>query len=153
VLLELFRWTASDPTLAAVNGDDLLPDIAIGRLSGANEDEIRVMVEKILNYESDGGRLARALVLVTDNPDAAGDFVADAEAIASGALTGREVQKLYLSERGSSIRGAIIAVFGEGASLVSYIGHGGIFICGPTRTSSTPRMWALSATSRSSLCS
>lgn len=45
-----YLWTASDPGYAAVNGDDLLPDFAIGRLPAATVDELRVMVEKILAY-------------------------------------------------------------------------------------------------------
>ena len=36
-----FSKTASDPTYAAVNGDDLLPDVAIGRLPAASVDEVR----------------------------------------------------------------------------------------------------------------
>jgi hypothetical protein len=43
-----YLWNASDPSYAAVNGDDLVPDIAIGRLPGADESELRVIVEKIL---------------------------------------------------------------------------------------------------------
>jgi hypothetical protein len=124
-----YLWTASDPTLAAVNGDDLLPDVAIGRLPAANEEELRVMVEKILAYETGEANLSGLLVLVADNPDTAGDFVANAEAIASGVLSGREVRKLYLNELGSAaMRSEIIDAFEEGVSLMSYIGHGGIHL-------------------------
>jgi hypothetical protein len=124
-----YLWTASDPTLAAVNGEDPLPDVSIGRLPAANEQELRVMVEKILAYESATANLSGPLVVVADNPDVAGDFVANAEEIASGVLAGRPVQKLYLSERGSSaMRSEIVGAFNQGASLMSYIGHGGIYL-------------------------
>jgi len=46
-----YLWTASDPAFAAVNGDDILPDLAIGRLPAANPEEARAMVEKILVHE------------------------------------------------------------------------------------------------------
>jgi streptogramin lyase len=43
-----FLWTVSDPTYAAVNGEDLLPDLAIGRLPASSVDEVRALVEKRL---------------------------------------------------------------------------------------------------------
>jgi hypothetical protein len=125
-----YIWTASDPTLATVNGDDLLPDFAIGRLPAASEEELRALVEKILAYESEGpGTATSKVVLVADNPDEAGDFVADAEEIARGVLAGRAVEKLYLTELGpAGMRSRITAAFDAGASLMSYIGHGGIHL-------------------------
>ncbi len=124
-----YLWTASDPTLAAVNGDDFLPDVAIGRLPAANEEELRVMVEKILAYESGEAGLSNTLVLVTDNPDRAGDFVGNAEEISRSVLSGRDVSKLYLNELGAgAMRARILEAFDEGASSISYIGHGGIHL-------------------------
>jgi len=124
-----YLWTASDPTLAAVNGDDILTDLAIGRLPAASREELRVMIEKIVAYESGEASLSRALVLVADNRDAGGDFPADAEEIAGGVLAGRNVLKLYLSELGTSrLRTALLEALDRGASLVSYAGHGGIHL-------------------------
>jgi hypothetical protein len=37
----------------------------------------------------------------------------------------REIEKIYLSRLGASTRGAITGAFDEGASLMSYVGHGG----------------------------
>ena len=34
-----YMWTASDPAYAAVNGEDLLPDIALGRLAASSVGE------------------------------------------------------------------------------------------------------------------
>ncbi len=123
-----YLWTASDPTLAAVNGDDLLPDLAIGRLPASDASELRGMVSKILAYEEGDAGLGRLLVLAADNPDRAGDFPGDADQIASGALVGRSVRRLYLHELGSSMTGEILRAFDEGASLMSYVGHGGIHL-------------------------
>src|SRR3990172_2041212 len=92
-----YLWTASDPAYASVNGDDSLPDIAIGRLPAANLDEARGMVEKIVAYETAGHGLDGRAVLIADRPDpAAGDFVANAEELASTLLSGRDVTKIYL---------------------------------------------------------
>jgi hypothetical protein len=125
-----YLWTASDPAYAAVNGDDLLPDLAIGRLPAATLEEARAMVEKIAAYErGEAGVHGSPVVLVADNPDAAGNFDADAEALASGVLLSRSPQKIYLSRLGTAAtRARILATFDEGSSLVSYLGHGGIHL-------------------------
>ena len=89
-----YLWTASDPAYAAVNGEDLLPDIAIGRLPAATVDEVRTMVDKILAYETGDAGLRDQLVLIADDADRAGDFEADADALASGVLSSHEVRKI-----------------------------------------------------------
>ncbi len=124
-----YLWTASDPTYAAVNGHDGLPDVAIGRLPAASVTEMRGLVDKILAYESGDPSDEELVALVTDNPDAAGNFVADANELIAGVLSGRDVEALHLSELGpQALREAIIDRFDEGASLVSYLGHGGIHL-------------------------
>jgi hypothetical protein len=121
-----YLWTASDPLYAAVNGEDGLPDLALGRLPAATVDEARVLVEKVLEYEESGQELSGPAVFVADNPDAAGNFEADSDEIAAG-LAGSEVQKIYLRELGAvETRRAIVDSLDRGASLMSYAGHGGI---------------------------
>jgi hypothetical protein len=121
-----YLWTASDPLYAAVNGEDHLPDLALGRLPAATIEEARALVEKVLEYEESGQALSGRTILVADNPDAAGDFEADSDEIAAG-LGGREVQKIYLRELGAAeTRRAIVDSLDRGASLMSYVGHGGI---------------------------
>jgi len=120
-----YLWTASDPSYASVNGVDGLPDLALGRLPAANVEEARVLVEKVLAYE-ESGHLSGPVVMVADDADAAGDFEADSEEIAAQ-LSGRDVERIYLSEVGAAgMRSAIVDSFDRGASLLSYVGHGGI---------------------------
>jgi hypothetical protein len=124
-----YLWTASDLAYAAVNGEDILPDVAIGRLPAANADEARGMVEKILEYEANGANGSGAAVLVADDPDSAGNFEADAEELASGLLASRNPRKIYMGRLGSDVtRREIVEAFDQGASLVSYLGHGGIHL-------------------------
>jgi Peptidase family C25/Concanavalin A-like lectin/glucanases superfamily len=124
-----YLWTASDPTYAAVNGDDRLPDVAIGRLPAANVDEVRAMVEKILAYESGGTSPGAPIVVVSDNPDGAGDFDGEAKELAETVLAGDAPRRISLAELGTTAtRRAILDAFDEGAYLVSYIGHGGIAV-------------------------
>ncbi|MGH9390637.1 MAG: C25 family cysteine peptidase [Vicinamibacteria bacterium] len=82
----------------------------------------------MLAYEAGETGLDGLLVLAADNPDAAGDFPRDAEEIAGSVLSGKPVRRLFLHQLGSSMTGEIVRAFDEGASLVSYVGHGGIHL-------------------------
>jgi hypothetical protein len=129
MVLTSYLETASDAAYAAVNGEDLLPDLAIGRLPAATVDELQLMVAKIVVFETSGNTFGGRAVLVSDNPDRAGDFVSDAETLASTALATRELEKIYLNQLGAAAtRTQIVQAFDEGASYVNYIGHGGIHL-------------------------
>jgi hypothetical protein len=129
MVMTTYLETASDPTYGAVNGDDSLPDLAIGRLPAASVNELERMVAKIVAWESSGASLGGRAVIVTDNPDRAGDFVSDAESLANTVLSLQDLKKIYLSELGTATtRAAIQEAFDSGASLMNYIGHGGIHL-------------------------
>jgi hypothetical protein len=124
-----YLWTASDPRLAAVNGEDALPDVALGRLPVSSVDEAHALVQKVLAWERSGFTLDGDATLVADNPDAAGDFEANAEEIATTLLATRPVERIYLSRLGTTnARTAIAASFDRGGALMSYIGHGSIVL-------------------------
>jgi Peptidase family C25 len=120
-----YLWTVSDPALAAVNGEDLLPDLAIGRLPAATVEQAEALVGKLLAWEDSGQGLSGNAVFVADDPDAAGDFEADVEDVRASFLEGRPTETLRVRELGSETRPAILDAFDEGASLMSYVGHGG----------------------------
>jgi hypothetical protein len=119
-----YLWTASDPTYGAVNGDDLLPDVAVGRLPARSVEEAHVLVDKLVAFESAGRTPGGRAVLVADDADPAGPFEADADDIAATVLHNREVQKIYLRDLGAGTRAEIRASFDAGAGLMSYVGHG-----------------------------
>jgi Peptidase family C25 len=126
-----YIWTASDPSYALVNGDDLLPDLAIGRLPAANLAEAQVMVQKVLAFEAGARDLSGPAVLVADNADVAGPFEANADDLAQSVLAGHEVEKIYvrdLAAQSLDIRTSIRAALDNGASLLSYVGHGSIAV-------------------------
>jgi hypothetical protein len=120
-----FIWTASDPLYAAVNGSDSLPDLALGRLPASTAEEARAMVDKVLAFENAGLNLDGPAVVVSDNPDSAGNFEAEADKVASALLASRAVSRISLARLGrDATRAAILGAFDQGASLVSYLGHG-----------------------------
>jgi hypothetical protein len=120
-----YLWTVSDPALAAVNGEDALPDLAIGRLPAATVEQAQALVGKLVAWEGSGQGLSGNAVFVADDPDAAGDFEADVEDVRASFLEGRATTTLKVRELGSGTRPAILDAFDEGSSLMSYVGHGG----------------------------
>jgi hypothetical protein len=85
------------------------------------------MVETILSYEAAGALSSGPVVLVADDADEAGNFERDAEEIATGLLASRNPRWIYLGPPGTdATREAIRDAFDDGASLLSYVGHGGI---------------------------
>jgi hypothetical protein len=62
---------------------------------------------------------------VADNPDPGGDFEADVEDIRASFLGDRVTTTLKVRELGSASRPAILGALDEGASVMSYVGHGG----------------------------
>jgi hypothetical protein len=141
--------TASDPLLAAVNGDDPLPDLAVGRLPARTPEEAERLVAKLLAWEDSAQGLGGRAVLVADDPDAAGDFEADVEELRASVLAGRDTRVLRLREGAG--RPEILAAFDEGASLVSYVGHGGAAVWASENVLNTWDAPALLAQSRQPL--
>ncbi len=111
--------------LAAVNGEDLLPDLAIGRLPATTREQAEALVGKLLAWEDSGQDLSGNAVLVADNPDLGGDFEADVEDIRQSFLGSRSTATLTVRALGGATRPAILGAFDDGASLMSYVGHGG----------------------------
>ena len=54
IVRDSYMWTVSDPSYAAVNGDDLLPDLAIGRLPAQSLEQAQELVAKVLSWENAG---------------------------------------------------------------------------------------------------
>jgi hypothetical protein len=117
--------TASDPALAAVNGEDALPDLAIGRLPARTPEQAESLVAKLIAWEDSGQGLSGPALLVADDPDPAGDFEADVRDVAQSFLAARPVQIANVRELGAGTRPAILDAFNAGLSHVSYVGHGG----------------------------
>ena len=128
----------SSSLLAAVAGDDVLPDLAIGRLPVNSAEEMNIVVSKTLGYD----RLApqdwqRRLMFVADNtPDSAGDFVGLSEqAINNYAPKSYAIDRIYENNFGCqnsvpcpAVNYAITSTLNQtGALLVNYVGHGSTF--------------------------
>ena len=124
-------------SLAAVVGDDILPDLFVSRIPVNTSAELDAVVDKIIAYEAaprqDWGR---NLVFIADNvPDSAGDFVQFSEnIIADYAQPGFTPLRIYENDYGCpfnnacpQVNHAITTTLNQsGSLLVNYIGHGAI---------------------------
>ncbi|MBV7335796.1 hypothetical protein KFU94_47670 [Chloroflexi bacterium TSY] len=124
----LFGEVSSDNWFVAVNGDDQLPDMFIGRLVAQNQAEAQVMVEKIIQYEqnpaSDGWE--RNVLHVADIGT---KFERIAEDLAAHLPSDYVVSRVYANDYQSSTAGVsattdIVDRINQGSVLVTYIGHG-----------------------------
>ncbi|MCP4693821.1 MAG: hypothetical protein GY859_37650, partial [Desulfobacterales bacterium] len=120
---------AADNRFVDATGDDGVPEMAIGRLPAVTNAELDAMIEKIINYESGpGGAWSTKVMMLADNPDAAGDFPADSDDVAAILPDGYYTRKIYLPDYASvaAARSDVTAEFEAGALLVNFIGHGGL---------------------------
>jgi hypothetical protein len=127
--------TATDNQFVTLIGNDSLPEMLIGRLAVNTSSEAATVVDKIIQYEtnpSPGGWNARRL-FVSDNPDAAGDFHADADQAYREITSPFVGQRFYYSDGSSNqsyiytnaetLRTIFLNNFNQGAGLITFHGH------------------------------
>ncbi|MET0555240.1 MAG: C25 family cysteine peptidase [Vicinamibacteria bacterium] len=122
---------AGDNYFVSVDGNDDLPDMAIGRFTAVNADEVSAIVEKTINYakdEAEWGPWRRRMLLITSE-QLGFQYMSNAVADAIGKL-GIASEKVYpLAESSSEVDQARLrAGLDEGNLLVHFVGHGGRYI-------------------------
>jgi hypothetical protein len=124
--------TASDLPFVQMD-DDKLPDIAIGRIPASTNEEVSIIVQKILNYErlrSDES-LGGKILAISDGQDPA--FAVDAQNFLNVFAEGFQTN-LYAPAAGATDGSVVISgLLNEGYSLVGYFGHGGVLLWGKDR--------------------
>ena len=122
--------SCGDTWFSCVAGDDMLPDMLIGRLPAETPADIEAMVEKIISYETAilDGDWRQKVLLVADDPDHGGDFEAVADRFADHYMepAGFQTAKAYVSECREICRDQVLAGISEGCAICNYIGHGAI---------------------------
>ncbi|MBI4614480.1 MAG: hypothetical protein HY720_12785, partial [Planctomycetes bacterium] len=119
-------WAASDNWYAAVEGEDDLPDLALGRLPVRTREALAAAIDKILRHEeSPPADWRRRVSLAADNDDAVFDFSVSTGLFADVFGPAYEVEEIYLGERGTAgTRAAVRDAFDQGRLLVGWMGHG-----------------------------
>ncbi len=128
--------TAADNRYVSIVGDDIWPDLVLGRLPANSLAEADAMVAKTIAYEESMSEADwnSDLVFVADNPDAAGNYYALSDDLVNNHVpSAYSTTRLYLgltcgSEAGC--RQQLINEINTGALLVNYIGHGAQILWG-----------------------
>lgn len=121
--------TAADNRYVTVAGSDNMPDMMLGRITVNDITQANIVVNNILEYEQNQvtSDWIQRVMMVADNSDSAGDFVASSDDLLSRYLPDTYLaEKVYLEEThmtADSVRAAIIAGINSGKILVNYIGH------------------------------
>jgi hypothetical protein len=111
-----------------VVGDDGIPEVAVGRIPVLSEDELLGYVDKLAAWESAGGTMPGPIMLVADDPDVAGNFPDDSDALWLSMPFGTPVEPVYLYRpfQPDEARDRIIDGINNGCPLLNYLGHGGL---------------------------
>ncbi|MBN1666252.1 MAG: hypothetical protein JW862_04165, partial [Anaerolineales bacterium] len=123
---------ATDNYFARVSGEDILPDLHLGRLPARTAQEAGDMVAKILAYEQGPNQQdwQARLLFVADNVDKAGNFAAYSDLVVDYAMPeSYQAEKVYYLEthmNDTAVRSAMTAAINDGVLLVSYVGHAGV---------------------------
>ncbi|MBD3183790.1 hypothetical protein GF312_16015 [Candidatus Poribacteria bacterium] len=128
-----FGQTAMDHRFVTVSGDDILPDMMLGRLPVENETEAEVVVDKIIQYEENPYRgiwQSRVLLIADDEKSKSGDEVFEdsrRELAKDYIPIGYDPVPLYLRviKEPYLVRKAISAEINRGVIMLEYSGHGG----------------------------
>jgi uncharacterized repeat protein (TIGR01451 family) len=117
---------ASDGLFVDYTNDEI-PDIAIGRLPARTSAELQAMIDKIQRYETSFGSVwQNNVTLIADQMDAAGDFAAFSEELATQTAGGITVDRIYLdSISDAEAKTNLLSTIDAGVGFVYFTGHGG----------------------------
>ncbi len=126
--------TAADNRFVTVVGDDIMPDLHLGRLPVNTQAELAAMVDKIVAYErtpTPGSWRSRA-VFISDNPDIAGPFHYFSDEAVAVLPPELEAVKVYLgtpeypTNQAVRAQQATLEAFNQGALFFNYVGHSSV---------------------------
>ena len=133
-----YGQAVADNNFVAVSGNDVFPDMAIGRLSCETIAEADVLVDKIINYPADNGKEWKQNVLLIGGGSGVGDensfhfndqelFLQNSYIAPQGYTTSKvfrypvNAEQIPFKGEGPDIRQKI----DKGCVIVNYYGHGG----------------------------
>jgi len=124
--------TAADNRFVAIDGDDILPDMMLGRWPVNTISQAQAVVQKVMQYEQNpvGGNWSYRYTYVTDDADPAGDFPAEADSLVGMFSSGLMVEKYYYpqgviptSPEGIQFINSVKSSWNNGQAVMTYIGH------------------------------
>ncbi|NOZ20401.1 MAG: hypothetical protein GXP25_04850 [Planctomycetes bacterium] len=120
-----FGLFASDNRYADIEGDDGVPEVAIGRLPVTSVAELEGMIAKIIAQETGAGDWRSRVMFVADDPDDGGAFPADSDVLARIVPDEFAIEKAYLLKNNlAETRRRVLDGINNGTMLLNYMGHG-----------------------------
>ena len=126
----------SDNLFVDVEGNDAIPEMAVGRLPVITAEELDQVVDKLIAYEAsgadpDGIDWTRSVVVAADEPDLGGEFTVTSEAIADIFPAEYAVDRIHVDEVAPVIAGSdctsheecMIDALNLGRAFVNFAGH------------------------------
>ncbi|MBN1628562.1 MAG: hypothetical protein JW990_02245, partial [Thermoleophilia bacterium] len=118
---------SADVLFGDTQGDDGVPESAVGRIPVSTAEELDAYLDKIRAYETSDGVWRQSVVLAADDADTAGNFAVDSDELADFVPSSSTVIKAYLDRMTlAEARAHVLGGFTDGSLLVNYIGHGGV---------------------------
>jgi hypothetical protein len=118
----------SDNRLADVEGNDGVPEFALGRIPAADSAELNHYIDKIISYEQAAHAGSRTALVLNDRPDLrAGDFRASAARTAALLPEGSQVVRIDAGVLGCAAAAEKTAdAMRQGTGILHYIGHSSV---------------------------
>ena len=124
-------YAASDNVFVAVDGDDYLPDLAIGRFPVSDPADVTAIVNKTIAYhrQSEVGPWRRKVLWVT-NEQVGMQRTSDRldTVLAQNGFAGAKVYPSKQEKDNIEHQGVLQSAFNDGQLLVHFIGHGGRYV-------------------------
>lgn len=132
----------TDDFFARLDGEDLDPDIAFGRLTVRSLNEANIYIDKIIHYEksSERGNWRNLITLVADDGYTStgyegSEHTAPSENLAKNIIPPSfDLKKIYLADypvvitgngrRKPAVNDDIVKIMNQGTLMINYIGHG-----------------------------
>ena len=121
----------TDHTMALLDEDDLIPDVALGRLSARTIEEANTIIDKMIEYEQNQANPAnwhQPVLFIADQDDAAGAFCAHNQSTGEHVQTTQKHLCLPTNPTNNELAALQAAMFHtiniDGAWIITYRGHG-----------------------------
>ncbi|MBN2284007.1 MAG: hypothetical protein JXO48_08970 [Deltaproteobacteria bacterium] len=123
-ITEELGLTPSDNWYVCLEGDDIIPEMYIGRIPGATAADVARTINKITGYELAADYEPRQVLFVADDDDISFEVLNDE--LANGLPEGFTTRKIYAASYAgvNGVTDDIIEIMEEGVLLTNYVGHG-----------------------------
>ena len=121
---DILGETPSDNWFVTVSGDDILPDMFIGRLSAQSKEQVDDIVNKIINYEKNPPTSAKSALFVADDEPIFEKTSQELAHLLPADYTTTQINAADYTSK--EVKTELIDAINNGYELVHYTGHGSV---------------------------